>query len=230
MPASATLMNTWVTSWMSSKRAAWPTTPSVPCLQIIFHADHGYHLGEHGEWEKKSNFDLVVRVPMLIKVPWKTDTSGGKKTAALTELVDVFPTLASLAGLPAPPGVDGVDIAHLLDDPTGSTFDAAYHQYPACQVKDFNHTRQMCNQSPKQTFDFMGYSMRTKQWRYTAWYPWNQTTLKAEWSAPYAAELYFHDGDDSTNMDEFENENVSESHPSVAKALHARLLAFFQKN
>ena len=70
---------------------------------IALHADHGYHLGEHGEWEKKSNFDLVVRVPLLLCVPW-LPASHGRRTAALTELIDVGPTLARLSGLPALPG------------------------------------------------------------------------------------------------------------------------------
>ena len=80
------------------------------------HADHGYHLGEHGEWEKKSNMDLVVRVPLLMRAPWKKK-SMGQVTDAITELVDVFPTVASVAGLPTPTFVDGVNRASLLDDP-----------------------------------------------------------------------------------------------------------------
>ena len=73
---------------------------------IVVHADHGYQLGEHGIWEKKSNFDLAVRVPLLLRVPGKP-RAVGVKSASLTDLVDVFPTLASLAGLTAPAGVDG---------------------------------------------------------------------------------------------------------------------------
>ena len=79
---------------------------------VVFHADHGYHLGEHGYWEKKSNFDLAVRVPLIIKLPGITQLAKnrhslsslntGKKTGALVDLVDVFPTLSSLAGLPKP--------------------------------------------------------------------------------------------------------------------------------
>ena len=60
-------------------------------------------LRRHGEWEKKSNFDLVVRVPLMIHVPSKP-ASWGVRTTAIAELVDVFPTIAVLAGLPPPAG------------------------------------------------------------------------------------------------------------------------------
>lgn len=137
---------------------------------VVFHSDHGYALGEHGEWEKKSNLDLIVRVPLMIHVPNKT---VGTKTRALFDLVDVFPTISSLAGLPAPEGVDGLDQSGLI---TSSPFshveqrDAAYHQYPACNTPSFNHTRSSCNNTPKHKFDFMGYSVRTASYRYTCWY------------------------------------------------------------
>lgn len=114
------------------------------------------HLGEHGEWEKKSNFDLVVRVPLMIHVPWKPQ-SQGQKTEALVELIDVFPTIAGLVGLPPPQGVDGMDLSQIFDNPPAfrAAKNASYHQYPACQVSSFNQTRAACNNVAKQDFDAM---------------------------------------------------------------------------
>ena len=248
--------------------AALDASGTAQDTMVLFHADHGYHLGEHGEWEKKSNFDLVVRVPLQIYVPW-ISAGQGKKTAALVELVDVFPTVAALAGLPAPVGLDGVDRSALLSDPTGGHgAKAAFHQvrssfllvarffcccahlffsfaillfalqYPACGCTYdpaapracYNQTRRACNNTPKNELQFMGYSMRSQTARYTAWFPFNHTSLKAEWTLPYAAELYAHVGDDSTEMDNFENENVAAAQPDLAAAMHAELLEFFQND
>ena len=194
---------------------------------VVFHADHGYHLGEHGEWAKKSNFDLAVRVPLIIKVPGKT-AAAGKKTASYTELVDVFPTLSALAGLPAPSSVDGKDVPALFDNPNQIVKDTAYHQYPACGggKRAFNATRLTCNNTPKNQFVFMGYSLRNADWRYTAWFKWNQTSLTPLWDGDYVEELYTHTGDDSTNMDEWENKNQAADQPEVVKKLHAQLVSF----
>ena len=180
---------------------------------ILFHADHGYHLGEHGEWEKKSCFDLVVRVPLMIHVPGAPHT-WGTRTSALVELVDVFPTVAALAGLPIPAGVDGEDQSALFAEPgsaaagkTGKV--AAYHQYPACGMdvsKGFNVTRGACNNAEKHTFNYMGYTVRTADWRYTAWFIWQNATLTADFAGPHASELYAHTGDHSYEMDNYENE------------------------
>ena len=71
-------------------------------------------------------------MPLLIHVPWLPDTWGTRSTA-LFELVSIFPTVARLAGLPLPVGVDGVDLSALLEDPfSPDAPDAAYHQVCHC--------------------------------------------------------------------------------------------------
>jgi len=200
---------------------------------VVFHGDHGYALGEHGEWEKKSNLDLIVRVPLMIHVPNRTDRLSEKKTKALFDLVDVFPTLSSLAGLPAPADVDGMDQSGLILTPANSAQrqrDAAYHQYPACSTPSFNHTRSACNNTPKGKFDFMGYSVRTASWRYTCWYHWKRDKLEADWEGEYAEELYDHKGDSSTDFDRWDNKNLAKEEEQVAKQLKAKLEAFFRKH
>ena len=200
---------------------------------VVFHADHGYALGEHGEWEKKSNMDLIVRVPMVIKVPGITDAdgynNGNHSTAGLVDLVDVFPTVASLAGLPLPKNVDGMDQSFLIHatNSTSNKKQYAYHQYPACGMETFNQVRMGCNQVPANQFNYMGYSLRSVAWRYTVWYEWNQDTLTPKFNESYVEELYNHVNDDSRNMDEWENVNVVEDHLDVATIMRKEVERFF---
>ena len=143
--------------------------------------------------------------------------------------VDVFPTLAALAGLPKPPAVDGDDVSAVFGDPSTALKTVAYAQYPACGVAAFNDTRKECNEVKREDFDFMGYSIRTPDWRLTLWLRWNGTALVADWGGPAAVELYNHTGDDGSDMDAFENENLAAAFPGVAAGLRARLAAFFKK-
>lgn len=110
----------------------------------------------------------------MIHVPW-LPTSFGQRTSSLVELVDVFPTVAAIAGLPAPADVDGIDVSSLLHMSPGSSsrelgvglqtkLQAAYHQYPACGCTKngtacFNQTRAGCNNTPRSKFGFMGTSV-----------------------------------------------------------------------
>ena len=66
---------------------------------VVISADHGWQLGEHGLWDKQTEFELATRVPLLIKVPWAAP-SIGKRLDQFVELVDLHATLADLAGLP----------------------------------------------------------------------------------------------------------------------------------
>lgn len=66
---------------------------------IILTSDHGYSLGEHAEWAKYTNFEIGVRVPLIIYSPSHPLTKM-LKVNELTELVDIFPTVVDLASLP----------------------------------------------------------------------------------------------------------------------------------
>ena len=84
-----------------------------------------------GEWEKKMLFENTARVPLLIHNPGQTTTI---RTTELAELVDIYPTVAALAGLPPPTDVDGKDLSVLWTTPAGSPplKAAAFSQYPRC--------------------------------------------------------------------------------------------------
>lgn len=208
---------------------------------VVFHSDHGYILGEHGYWEKKSNFDLAVRVPLMIKVPGVTDQPNyNGRTHELLDLVDVFPTLSALSGLGAPKGVDGLDLsAIILNNDSGTSIpqnstssprrEAAYAQFPACGMSSIHAVRKECNNVPAAKFDFMGYSIRTLRWRYTAWYPWDGINLVAHWDGDFVQELYNHELDDSSNLGRWENDNLATKFPNVARRLRRKLEAFFRQ-
>jgi len=66
----------------------------------MFVGDHGWQLGEHGEWCKHTNFELATRAPMMLSIPGLTD--DGLQSDALVEFVDIFPTVVEAAGLLVP--------------------------------------------------------------------------------------------------------------------------------
>ncbi|TKG93702.1 DUF4976 domain-containing protein [Puteibacter caeruleilacunae] len=89
---------------------------------VIFTSDHGFHLGEHSFWMKVSLKEESVRVPLIIKVP-------GKKAAvckSFVELLDLYPTVAELAGLKAPEAIQGKSLVKTLNKPSHKVRDMAF--------------------------------------------------------------------------------------------------------
>ena len=78
---------------------------------VVLWGDHGWNLGEHQLWCKHCNFETALRVPLLLRVPGQTP---GQRVAAITELIDLYPTLTELAGLPRPEHLEGESLLPLL--------------------------------------------------------------------------------------------------------------------
>jgi iduronate 2-sulfatase len=149
---------------------------------VVLFGDHGWHLGEHGLWGKTTNFELDTNAPLIIRSPKMK--GHGQKTRALVEFVDIYPTVADLAGLPVGKHLAGKSMKPLLDDPTQSRKEAAFSQYPRGGNADTGGI-------------FMGYSVRTDRWRYTEW-------IRNSDGEIHARELYDHENDPA------ETKNVAE--------------------
>ncbi len=93
---------------------------------IVLWSDHGYFLGDHTLWCKHALFDLSLRVPLIISAP---GVKPGQSSPALVELVDLFPTLCDLAGLPQPGHLEGTSMKPLLQDPTQRWKQAVFSRY-----------------------------------------------------------------------------------------------------
>lgn len=206
---------------------------------VVFHADHGWSLGEHGEWQKFSNFEHGVRVPLIIRAPW-IPQSVGARSSVLAELVDIFPTMAELAGIPLPDAekepLDGVSLASVLRAPTDATAATqlkpwALSMYPRCPVNASEPWRKNdCLFVDRSLFAAVGYTLRTADWRFTEWTAWDGIMLAPDHSPEglIGVELYSH-GPGSNGLtysfNSFENVNQASSHPDVVTHMRALLHA-----
>eukprot|EP01065_Artemidia_motanka_P017171 TRINITY_DN2070_c0_g1_i1.p1 TRINITY_DN2070_c0_g1~~TRINITY_DN2070_c0_g1_i1.p1 ORF type:complete len:438 (+),score=136.17 TRINITY_DN2070_c0_g1_i1:333-1646(+) len=198
---------------------------------VLLHADHGWQLGEHGEWRKMTNFELATRVPLIVRVPWLGNAPA--RSSALVELVDVLPTVADLAGIALPNETfDGTSFVPVLAGAAEQTKDAAFSQYPR-RVKDKAEPWKSNSiiHDDRTHFTHMGLSVRTAEWRYTEWLMWNQTALKPVWGDVYARELYDHRNESGypTDFNAGENANVAADpqFASVVADLSQRVHALF---
>ena len=115
---------------------------------VVLWSDHGWQLGEKKHWRKFALWDNVARTVLMMHVPSGTPglpqgSKAGSRVERVTSLVDLFPTLVELAGLPAKDGLDGRSLAPLVADPQ------AVWDHPAIT-----------------TYDIFEFSIRTEDWRY----------------------------------------------------------------
>ncbi|MBP34536.1 MAG: iduronate-2-sulfatase [Roseibacillus sp.] len=109
---------------------------------VLFTSDHGYHMGEHGHWQKTTLFENATHVPLIIAGPG-IKARGATTTPA--EMVDFYPTLAELCGLKPPAYLSGRSLVPALRNPKAQVRESAFTQYDS------------------------GYSIKTLRYRYSEW-------------------------------------------------------------
>lgn len=110
---------------------------------VLFTSDHGYHMGEHGHWQKTTLFENADRVPLIISVPGSK--ANGQRSSSIAEMIDFYPTLAELCGLNPPAYLSGVSQVAVLSDVTAKPRKDALTLYQN------------------------GYGLRTAQYKYNEW-------------------------------------------------------------
>lgn len=167
---------------------------------IVITSDHGWALGEHAEWSKYSNYDVALNVPLVVYNPL-VKLRSENKIETVVELLDLFPTLVDLAGLPPIPTcktnriveetcVEGKSLQPLIyGDPCDSLLEEAFSQYPRPGTYPSIHPN---SDKPKlYQIEIMGYSLRTKQYRYTAWIGFDPNNFARGKMLPSEAEEQF---------------------------------------
>lgn len=169
---------------------------------IVFVSDHGYHLGHHGLWQKGDLFEGSARVPMIIAYPGMK--TNGQSTKAIAEMVDLYPTVSELCGLPIPKQLPGTSLMPILKDPTTPGKSAAL---TVATSRAASMHKEMKGARP------LGHSIRTSRYRYTEW-----------GEGKYGAELY----DYKSDPEEFTNLAKDPEHKVVIEKMK-KLLAEAKK-
>jgi iduronate 2-sulfatase len=204
---------------------------------IILWGDHGWHLGDMGVWGKATNYEITTRVPLMIWTPGMK--SRGAKSDALVELVDMFPTLCDLAGVPKPDHLEGHSFVPLLDQPDRPWKKAAFSQYPNPALREW--AANPLSQGMRETWfgpliqdveqriidqqgdrwnrelfeqHLMGYTLRTDRYRLVVWR--DHRNPQAE---PIYVELFDH------RTDPQETKNIASENPEIVRELTEQLNA-----
>lgn len=200
---------------------------------IIVWGDHGWHLGEMGVWGKATNYEIATRVPLMIWTPDMPADNRGRSTDALVELVDMYPTLCELAGVPIPEHVEGRSFMPLLDDPGRPWKKAVFSQFPNPALREWAanplsqgmretwfgplitqvEARIKAQQKDKWDRDLfenrlMGYAMRTDRYRLVVW-----KNISQPEGEPIFVELYDHLEDPAETV------NIAERQPKTVSGL-----------
>ena len=133
---------------------------------VLFTSDHGYHMGEHGQFQKTTLFENATRVPLIISSP--DQSLRGHRTGAPVEMTDFYPTLSELAGLEIPSHVQGVSLVPALHDAEARPREDALTQL---------------------TVRARGYSLRTERHRITEWEEKEGTSIELYDHASDPAEM-----------------------------------------
>jgi hypothetical protein len=205
--------------------------------------DHGWHLGDKDTWAKMTAWEAGVRIPLIVRCPWKP-AAVGKITNVLAEAVDLYPTIVALVGLPSPLSegeeLNGTSLEPVFDAPDDTAVanglkTAAFSQLAKANLQDlFQIGGPPSPGGPAHnTTQIMGYSVRTAGWRYTCWFKFDNVTIVPITTpdAIIGRELYDHRADEVLAVPGTgETVNVVDdaAHEAVVEELHAAVLGYIR--
>lgn len=168
---------------------------------VILMGDHGWHLGDHGIWNKHTNFEQATRTPLIIHSP---EMESSLSNSSPVELLDVFPTVCDLTRLEKPEHLQGTSLMPILKHESDSVKSYALSQYPKKK--------------------YMGYAVRTHRYRYIEWHKKNISTSGVyDENSIAAIELYDYE------IDPIETKNLAdeEGYAQVRQNLKSMLKGSF---
>jgi arylsulfatase A-like enzyme len=168
---------------------------------VVLWGDNGWKLGEHNSWAKMTNYDVDTRVPLIVRMPGHSIHPA--QVDRMVELVDLFPSLCELSGVPVPEHLEGRSFVPLMTHPAQPWKPAVFSQYLADGIW-----------APPDGKAYMGYTMRTDRYRYTAWLDWKT-------KAQVAVELYDHKADPLEDVNIAERPEMAEIKTELAHELAA---------
>ena len=182
---------------------------------IVLWGDHGWHLGDHNLWCKHTNFEEATRAPLIIAAPGFKPS----KTSSQTEHIDIFPTLCDLAGVNIPAILDGKSLVPLMKNPAASVKEYSVSQYPRSNATAENERLGYADANA------MGYSIRTKQYRYTMW-----MSNGFRSSRPFDSKLIIGTELYDYKKDPLETVNVAneKKYAAVSKQMNTKMMAFLK--
>lgn len=164
---------------------------------VVLWGDHGWQLGEHGMWDKHSNYETSTHAPLIVSVPGQMPG----RTSALAEMVDLYPSLAELCGLPLPDHLEGTSFAPLIENPAMPWKSAAFSEYRRV-IPGYG-----------QIAPGLGVAMRTDRYRVVEWLV-PSTEFRAY-------ELYDHETDPGENVNLANHPERQQLLESLKDKLHA---------
>lgn len=192
---------------------------------IVLFGDHGYHLGDHGLWNKMTNFENATRVPLMISAP---GMKKGVKSDAMVEFLDIFPTIAQLTGTPHPQQLDGVSLVPVLKNPNGKVKDYIMSQYSRTTTEDYtiNSDTDLKGKAEYLKDDIMGYAIRDKRYRLVQWTKGFKTYDQFSPDKVIAVELFDYE------KDPLETKNVAgdPAYAHVVKRLEKKLREYYARS
>jgi len=172
---------------------------------VVLWGDHGWRLGEHNGWCKMTNYEIDTRVPMIFS--GYGVGAKNRKSSALCEFVDIYPSLCEMAGFPVPEHLQGSSLVPLLENPDKAWKKAAFSQFLLGRFGP-PETRQ---------HERMGYAIRTDRYRYVEWYSWNkETKSKGKF---LDRELFDHESDPEENLNLAEYQAYKQTMEELSKQL-----------